>query len=185
MKVSDNKIYAYIDNNNLLMEQIIADYSNYINTIIRKSYINLSNEDMEEILLDVFFTIWKNQDKLDKTKSMSAYISGITKNLIKYKYRQNKENQCIEEYEDKLTDSFDIDSFVSHNESERIILKELEKLKKDDKEIFIEYYYENQDIKNIAKMFNMSDTKIKSKLFRTRKKLRKALKKGGYSSNGQ
>ena len=185
MKVSDNKICTYIENNRLDMEQITADYTNYINTIMRKSYINLSNEDMEEILLDVFFIIWKNQNKLDINKSMSAYISGITKNLIKYKYRQNKDSQCIEDYEDKLTDSFDIDSFVSHNESKRIILKELEKLKKDDKEIFIEYYYENQNIKNIAKKFNMSDTKIKSKLFRTRKRLRKALKKGGYSYNGQ
>ena len=93
MKVEDNKIYHYIENGNLQIKKIIGDYSNYINTIIRNSYINLSCEDTEEVVLDVFLTIWKNQEKLDISKSMSAYISGITKNLVKYKYRQYKENQ--------------------------------------------------------------------------------------------
>ena len=43
-------------------------------------------------MLDVFLTLWKNQGKLDREKSMSAYIGGITKNLMKYKYKQNKQH---------------------------------------------------------------------------------------------
>ena len=114
MKIEDRKIYTYIENNKLQMEKIMANYSNYISTIIRNSYIELSSEDKEEILLDVFLTLWKNQEKLDINKSMSAYISGITKNLIKYKYRQCKENQNIEEYEEKLIDSSNIDLRVNN-----------------------------------------------------------------------
>ena len=85
MKVKDNKIYTYIEDGKLQIERIMQDYSNYIKTIIINSYINLSSEDMEEVLLDVFVVLWKNQNKLDINKSLSKYISGVTKNLIKYK----------------------------------------------------------------------------------------------------
>lgn len=183
MKVEDRRIYTYIENNKLQMEQIMANYSNYISTIIRNSYIELSSEDKEEILLDVFLTLWKNQEKLDINKSMSAYISGITKNLIKYKYRQCKENQNIEEYEEKLIDSSNIEIMILQNERQNVIAEELEKIKQEDKEIFIEYYYDDKSIKEISKIFNMSESKIKSKLFRVRKRLNKVLKKRGYTSN--
>lgn len=183
MKVEDRKIYTYIENNKLQMEKIMANYSNYISTIIRNSYIELSSEDVEEVLLDVFLTLWKNQDKLDINKSMSAYISGITKNLIKYKYRQYKENHNIEEYEEKLIDSLNIEIMILQNERQNVIAEELEKIKQEDKEIFVEYYYDDRSIKEISKIFNMSESKIKSKLFRVRKRLNKVLKKRGYSSN--
>ena len=183
MKVEDRKIYTYIKNNKLQMEQIMENYSNYISTIIRNSYIELSSEDIEEVLFDVFLTLWKNQEKLDINKSMSAYISGITKNLIKYKYRQCKENQNIEEYEEKLIDSLNIEIMILQNERQNVIAEELEKIKQEDKEIFVEYYYDDRSIKEISKIFNMSESKIKSKLFRVRKRLNKTLKKRGYSSN--
>lgn len=183
MKVEDRKIYTYIENNKLQMEKIMANYSNYISTIIRNSYIELSSEDIEEVVLDVFLTLWKNQDKLDINKSMSAYISGITKNLIKYKYRQCKENQNIEEYEEKLIDNSNIEMMLLQNEKQNVIAEELEKIKQEDKEIFVEYYYDDRSIKEISKIFNMSESKIKSKLFRVRKRLSKVLKKRGYSSN--
>ena len=124
MKVEDNKIYTYIINDKLQMEKVMEDYNNYIYTIIRKSYINLPNEDIEEVALDVFLTLWKNQAKLDISKSMSPYISGITRNLIKYKYRQYKENQNIEEYEDELVDASNMEMVVSQNERQKAILEE-------------------------------------------------------------
>ena len=185
LKVKNEKIYTYIENNKLQMEKIMETYNNYISTIIRNSHINLSNEDVEEVILDVFLTLWKNQNKLDINKSMSAYISGITKNLIKYKYRQYKINQNIEEYEEKLVDNSNIEITLLQNEKQKIISEELEKIKQEDKEIFIEYYYDDKKIKEISKKFNMTESKVKSKLFRIRKRLNKILKKRGYSSNEQ
>ena len=183
LKLEDRKIHTYIENDNLQMEMIIEDYSNYVKTIIRNSYINLSNEDVEEVVIDVFLTLWRNQDKLDINKSMSSYISGVTKNLIKYKYRQSKENLNIEEYEENLVEVSNMEVILSHNEKRNIITEELKKVKKEDSEIFIEYYYDDRSVKEISKIFNMSESKIKPKLFRVRKRLKKALKKRGYSSN--
>ena len=90
LEIKNRKISTYIEHDKLLTEKVIKDYMNYIYTIIINAPVNLSQEDIEEIFIDVILTLWKNQNKLDINKSMSAYISGITKNLIKYKCRQKK-----------------------------------------------------------------------------------------------
>lgn len=172
-------------NGKLVMEEIMEDYTNYIYTIIRNFPISLSKEDIEEVVLDVFLTLWKNQSKLDGNKSMSAYISGITKNLIKYKYRQNKAMTNIEDYEEQLINFSNIEFVLMQNEREKIISNELEMIKQEDRKIFIEYYYAEKSIKEISKIFNMSESKVKSKLFRVRKRLNKVLNKRGYGSSEQ
>lgn len=183
MEVKNRKICDYMSNNILKIEDIMNDYTNYIYTIIRNSYINLPDEDVEEIVLDVFLTIWNNQNKLDINKKLSSYIVGITRNLIKKKYRNNITNDNIEDYEDQLVDLTNIELAFSENERKKEILKALEKMKNEDKEIFIQYYYEERNIKEISKIFNISESKVKSKLFRIRKKLKKVLNGRGYGTN--
>lgn len=68
----ETKIYEYMNNNSLDIEKITKDYSNYVHTIIKNSNIDFSNEDIEEIIVDVFFALWKNEKRLDINKSMSA-----------------------------------------------------------------------------------------------------------------
>lgn len=183
MEVKNRKIYNYMNNNILKIEDIMNDYTNYIYTIIRNSYINLSDEDVEEIVLDVFLTIWNNQNKLDINKKLSSYIVGITRNLIKKKYRNYTTNDNIEDYEEQLVDLTNIELIFLENEKQKVILNELEKMKNEDKEIFIQYYYEERSIKEISKIFNMSESKVKSKLFRIRKKLKKVLNGRGDGTN--
>ena len=72
-----------------------------------------------------------------------------------------------------------------HNEREKIIYTELDNLKSEDKDIFIEYYYSGKSVKEIGIMFNMSKSKVKSKLFRMRKRLFKVLTERGYGSDGK
>lgn len=183
MEVNNNKIYVYLDNDELKMEEIMKNYTNYIYTIIRNYYTNLSNEDIEEITLDVFLTLWKNQAKLDVNRSMSSYIGGITKNLIKYKLRQEKKELNIDDYDEELLNITNIEIFLIQDEKKKIIANQLEEVKKEEKEIFILYYYNDMSVKEISKQLNMSNSKVKIILFRIRKKLRKALKERGYSSN--
>lgn len=183
MNVKYRKIYSYLSNDILEIEEIMKDYTNYIYTIIRNTYIKFSNEDIEEISLDVFLTLWNNQNKLDINKDMSAYIAGITKNLIKKKLRKNIINDNIEDYEEELIDTNNVEFVFSKNEKNKLIFDELTKMKIEDREIFIEYYYGEKNIKEISKIFNISESKVKSKLFRIRKKIKKILKEMGYDSN--
>ena len=66
------------------------------------------------------------------------------------------------------------------NEGNNLIEKALENMKEEDREIFLLYYYESKKIKEISKDLNISESKVKTKLHRIRKKLKKELEKGGY-----
>ena len=73
---------------------------------------------------------------------------------------------------------------IENNEANRKIIELLNKIKVEDKEIFYEYYFYSRKIKEIASINNISESKVKIILHRTRNKLRKELLKGGYSLNG-
>ena len=169
-----------MESNKIKVEEVIKDYSNYIYTIIRNFNLNLSTEDAEEVVLDVFLALWKNTERLDINQSMTAYIAGITKNLIKYKFRGLKISDNIDDYQEKISDFENVEEIIIENQRQKIILEELNKFKKEDKAVFVEYYYENSSIKDIGEKLKMSESKVKSKLFRVRKKLSKSLKEMGY-----
>ena len=57
-------------------------------------------------------------------------------------------------------------------------------MKQEDKDIFILYYYNAKSIKDIANILNITENKIKSRLFRIRRKIKRGLEKRGYSYNG-
>lgn len=180
MEKINDKIYYYMDGKVLKMEEIMRKYNNYIYTILNNSNINFSKEDSEEIILDVYLSLWNNKEKLDINKSLSAYIGGITKNLILKKCRKNKFIENIDDYVDAVSSLQDIEIDYISSQENQVIIDELEKLKEQDKNIFVLYYYEEMKIKDIASYYKMSESKVKSKLFRIRKKLRKNLKERGY-----
>lgn len=184
MNAEKMKIYNYIEENGLKIEKIMDEYYNYIYKIINNMSNKLSNEDTEEIILDVFLILWQNKNKLDINKNMSSYIGGVTKNLVKLKLRKLKIEDNINDYENIFASENDLEIELIDNEKKQIIRMELEKLKDIDKQIFIEYYYKDKSIKKISTLFNMSETKIKSKLFRIRKRIKKSLKGRGYDFSG-
>ena len=142
---------------------------------------NLSNEDIEEILSDSFFILWKNRNNFDQNKKLEPYLAGIIRNLVKLKYRKTNFNNNIEDYSDKIIDFRAIDLIYEEREKVKIIEKTLNKMKKQDVEIFNMYYYSAMKISEIAKVFDTTDFNIKSRLYRIRIKLKKELEKGGYS----
>ena len=74
MKKVNDKIYNYITNNELAIEAIMKEYNHYIYTIINRSSIMPSKEDEEEIILDVYLTLWSNKEKLDINKRGAKYV---------------------------------------------------------------------------------------------------------------
>ena len=181
---NENAIYMYIKDNVLDIDKIIDDFSGYLYTIIQNAG-NFMKEDIEEIISDTYLILWNNQYKLDLDKKLSPYLVGIVKNLIKQKYKIfNNSYENIECYEDILITNEKLDVVIENNEINRKIIELLNELKQDDREIFYEYYFYSRKIKEIASINNISESKVKVMLHRTRNKLRKELLKGGYSLNG-
>ena len=179
-----NKIEKYKSNQKLDLEKVIDEYSSYVRTII-KNMANeyLSAEDIEEIVSDTFFILWKNTDKLEDDKMLSSYIAGITRNLVKEKSRVININFDISDYENILQDNIKIDMICEQREKVNILEKTVKQLKEDDILIFNLYYYSSMKISEIAKALNISDFNVKMRLHRIRKKIKKEFSKGGYSDD--
>ncbi len=172
----ESKIEKYVKGEELDIDKIVDDFSPYVNTIIRNTvYNNLSNEDKEEILLDTFFVVWKRNEEGYKIENLSAYISGITRNLIKEKLKKRKLSLDLEQIENSLDFSY-YESYLEEIEKIEEVCNKIKNIKPDELKIFNMFYYSNISIKDIAKELRLSESNIKTKLHRTRKKIRKYLK---------
>lgn len=181
MKNKTIKEYESIDEKNLDLEKIVDEYSGYIYTIIQNMSANIFNqEDIEEIISDTFFILWKNQNKIDKEKSLSSYIAGIARNLVKERLRKTNKN-IINDLECDFFDIQMIDLEYENREKIEIIKNTMGKMKEQDKDIFNLYYYGNRKINEISKILKIAEFNVKSRLHRIRKKLKNELLKGGYS----
>jgi len=171
---SSKEIKHYMKNNELDLEIIINDYTNYIFTIIENmARDNLNNEDKEEICSDVFFILWKNIKKLDINKNLSSYIAGITRNLVKEYLRKNKVYFNISDYENSLYSNSEIELLDNNMEKIIKIEKKLANMKEIDKQVFLNFYYSSKSIKDIAKEQNISEFSVKQRLYRIRNKIKK------------
>lgn len=168
----------YYKNNEIDMDKIIEDFTPYITTIINNGTNSIiSFEDKEEIFSDTFFILWKNRKRLNINVSLNSYLAGITKNLIKEKYRKLKIAYDISDFENDTLNS------VNMYENDRALIIDIEQKIKELKDIDIEivnlFYYSARTIKDIAKTLNISELNVKTRLYRIRKKIKKELNCGG------
>ena len=173
-------IKQYMENNQLNIEKIMENYTPYLYTILKNKKPNIENEDIEEIISDVFLAVWKNQKKLELEKDMSSYLVGVLKNLYYKKIRNLKNTVEIEKHENTLYEIEGLETQIENTEKNNIIMMEINNMKQEDKEIFMSYYYYAKSIKEIANTLKIAETKVKSRLFRIRQKLKKVLEKRGY-----
>lgn len=172
------QIEDYYRNNEIDIDQIIEDFTPYITTIINKGTNNsISFEDKEEIFSDTFFILWKNRNRLNINISLNSYLAGITRNLIKEKYRKLKIVYDIGDFENDILNS------VNMYENDRELILDIEQkikgLKNIDIEIVNLFYYSSISIKDIAIKLNISELNVKTRLHRIRKKIKKELNNGG------
>lgn len=175
----ENTIESYIVDNQLDMPRVFDEYYHYVSKIIKNKH-TIKIEDEEEMIADVFLILWKNKDRLDRKAVFSPYIAGITKRLIYRKYRELSRTIEFSQYENEMISRFNVDSIVEQKEMNDCITKNLKALGDTEYEIFKKFYYEGKKIKQIAQEMNLSSSNVKTKLHRTRKKIKEILKVGGF-----
>lgn len=161
------------------LEEIIKIYSPLTAAIINNiSKGSLTKEDIEEVCSDVFVTLWKNSDKVSDEK-LKGYICCIAKTRALNKLSAVKSNVIsIDEYD--IEDDFSITDHTEtkdiHNELREII----NTISEPDKEILIRYYYYCQTTSKISEIMSINQETVKTKLKRTRSKIKSALTERGY-----
>lgn len=179
---SKEEIKSYITNGVLDINRLIDKYYNYVYTVVNNyRNNNISYEDVEEIILDVFLAIWNNRKRIRDDTVISFYLVGTARNIMCKRYRDYKLTYSLNDYESFLFDSLDIDKIVILKEQNNFIQDTLKDMKAEEYNIFIMFYYEGKKINEIANKMNLSKGQVKVSLHRIRKKIKKRLNEGGYS----
>ena len=178
---SDKKLAERMKKGNeKAFEEIIHRFTPLVSNIIRNiSSGYLSNEDIEEVTTDVFVTLWKNSEKLD-VNMLKPYIICIAKSRVKDRLRRENKFGIVDIDSVDIADDGDIFEKYENESLVSDLKEEISKLKEPDKEILIRYYYYYQPVKEISEIMGINIETVKSKLQRTRKKLKDALTGKGY-----
>lgn len=157
------------NNINFSIEIIIDKYANYVFKIVDNIIgTSLPYQDKEEVVADVFYLLWKNQDNINN--NMKGYLGVIAKNCAYSKLR--KINEFIE-YQDNIINNLSIKNFDT--DYVLLIKQKLAKLSKEEQTIFKLYYVDGYKIKEISKKLDMKISYVKVKLYRIRKKLKEEI----------
>lgn len=168
------RINSCNNNSTVNLDKLIDDYSSYLRTIITNyASIQLSNEDIEEILIDTFLVFWKNSS--NTIICPKAYLIGIAKNLVREKIRNYHFTYDISDFENTLPYNDNIDFILEKREKIRNLQISYKSLNEIDFKILGLFYYNLKSTKDISKELNISEANVRTRLVRIRKKLKKIL----------
>lgn len=147
----------------------------------------LSNpEDADECVNDALLALW-NTIPPARPQRLGAYAARIARNQAGKRLTYNAAQKrgdgmtlSLEELDACLAGSADVEQEVQSRELTRVIEGFLDTLDADSRNIFLRRYWFFDSIEQIAAGFGMTQSKVKTRLFRTRGKLREYLIKEGY-----
>lgn len=163
------------------LDILISRYSGYVWSVlcgIGKG--RLSSEDLEELCSDVFFSVWKNGGNLRQCGSVKPYIAKVARNAVWSRLRKIGV-EPVPYDDDILTVSAGPGEEAERDEATEILNGTVEKFGEPEREIFIRYYFYGEPVKSISENLSMNQATVKTKLFRSRKRIKKALEERGFA----
>lgn len=181
----DRIIGLYLERSENAITETQRQYGRYFTSI---AYGIVRNEsDAEEIVNDVYLQAW-NTIPPEHPDSLRAFLSRMTRQLAIKKLEHNTAKKrgagqytsVIDELAECLSgDSGDeIPDMIALREALNCFLRILPS---DARGVFIRRYWHMQSIEEIAISRSMSESRVKSMLFRARKKLKAYLMEEGFS----
>lgn len=166
----------------LWYSSLIDQYTSYVTAIISGiSKGALSSSDIEEVAADVFFKIWLNRDYI-RGESIKAFIAQITRNACIDMLRKMKKE--FVSYDDDIlqaTRNEYPDELAIIRDQKQIMEESVKAFGEPEREIFIRFYYFGESIRAISKKLQMNASTTKTKLYRSRTKLKDIMQERGYS----
>lgn len=160
---------------------IIERYSSYVYTVIRNIIGDyMSEEDIEEVASDSFVNLWNNSDKLSEDRPLIPYLSAIARNAAKNRFRQFHTEISFEDISSEPAGRDSIPELIENYQALSLIYDAVEQFNSIDKEIFIRYYFYGEKLEAIAEITDLTLSNCKTKLCRTRKKIKVYLTERGY-----
>ncbi|MBQ9141975.1 MAG: sigma-70 family RNA polymerase sigma factor [Lachnospiraceae bacterium] len=164
-------------------ESAITETSHKYGKLCRRIAMNIvgNYSDAEECENDTYIAVW-NAIPPTRPKIFSAFLSKIARNIAlnRYEYnkalkRNNEFDLILSELEECIADKNTVEKTFEEGLLAGIIDDFLAGLSKEKRVIFVRRYWYSDNVKDIAKRMQISESKVKTVLFRTRKELQEYL----------
>jgi RNA polymerase sigma-70 factor, ECF subfamily len=184
-KRSDNDLIRNIVENRdeTSFSEIIERYSEKVHNLALR--ISRNPEDTEEIMQDVFITVFKKVDKFEGKSAFSSWLYRITVNTAFMKLRKRKQQTAvsIEEISPTIKNNWvgnkseqsDIDYISSKHEMRLVLEAAVAKLPEEYRTIFLLRDVDGLSNQEVGEILNITVPAVKSRLHRSRLMLRKKL----------
>lgn len=179
-KLSDQHYINQIIQGDTNVFSVLVDrYKEMIFTLALKMIKN--REEAEEVSQDTFIKIYNSLNKFKGDSKFSTWIYKIAYNTCLDRLKKNKKEEntiLIDEFSDHLFKTLD-NAFSALEEKDRkqTIQNCLNLLSREENFLLTLYYFDDQNLDEIAKIMDINSNNVKVKLFRSRKKLAVILKK--------
>lgn len=141
--------------------------------------------DAEECANDVYLALW-NTIPPESPEPLLTYLLKIARNQalrrLTYNNAQRRGGQtlALDELEECIADGHSVEQIVGRKLLQEKIAEFLRTLRKEDRQLFVLRYWYGESLERLEEIFGWSNSKIKSKLFRVRNRLREELIREGY-----
>ena len=181
IQVTDNRLAALLKGGDEGVIYIIADrFSGYVMTVIRNlAGSALSPQDMEELCSDVFFKLWQHRDGLDVSLGLKPYLSVCARNAVKNRLRSLKAPAGdIDDID--IPSGLSVEHTAELHEMTEQLKNALAELSEGEREAFLRYFFYGEKTAQIAAAMGITEGTVRSKLSRTRAKLKDYLMQRGF-----
>lgn len=176
-KNDDDQIISQLKSGNILVfNQIFENYSARL-FLFAKGYLK-SVEDSEELVQEVFTTIWEKRDQLKSGFSFKSYIFTIAFNIIKKHFRQKAQFRKFvdEEIINEITS--ETSQQIDYNSLKNNILHLVESLPEKRRNVFIKSRFEGFSNKEIADELGLTKKTVENHLNLALKEIRDKMEEG-------
>jgi len=176
VSISDTELLkASLAGNRDSFGQIVGRYQSLICAVTYSSVGDLGLS--EDIAQETFIAAWEQLGTIREPEKFRAWLCGIAHNLVRVALKQRKRN--IADKTQLLGQDAEIESavpgppeYVISKEEQEILWRTLSKIPENYREPLILFYREQQSVKNVAQLLDLSEDTVKQRLSRGRKMLK-------------
>lgn len=181
----DEIIELYWQRDQKAIAETSRKYSSYLKRIAHNILANYA--DAEECENDSYGAAW-NAIPPTRPNKLSAFLGRIVRNialdLLDYKKAAKRNGEfdlILSELSELIPADEDVESRFAEGQLAELISDFLRGIDADSRMVFVRRYWHSDSIHHIGRHMGMSESKVKSMLFRTRKKLKLHLQQEGVT----
>ena len=158
--------------------QLMNKYGGYVYRVIANVLLTSGTpSDAEELTSDTFYAVWNHAGTID-ARNLKAYLAVTARNKAKSFLRKHRELPMDLDTL-PLSSGLSLEDHALEQELKTVLHRAIDKMRPQDRDIFLRYYYYMQTTSQISQLLNIPHSTVRTRLMRGRKTLQKMLIKEG------